>query len=236
MGKASVGHPSVAPQAMLLRAALITQVQLAALAMAAVSISPAQQLSQFSLLTSGFTTLLESVDPLMLMGELLAVLLIFSLFGAFKARAQALLPGYDDLVTLCQLRGVSIAEVFGLISFALGFVFFDAFVSLAEEDSLEAISYLFAVVILAAVILLVVAVDVHYYFLVSSISGGELTLRVLYTDLVNNALCLLRIFFCWVRYIFYDLQAELVDFAFHYTELGDELALEATHVEAQRSL
>jgi len=70
------------------------------------------------------------------------------------------------------------------------------------------------------------AADVQFYFLISSISGGELTLRILYTDIVNNALCLLRVFFCWIRYIFYDLQAELVDLAFHYTELGDEATLE----------
>lgn len=137
------------------------------------------------------------------------------------------MPGYDDVVTFCQVRGVSITEVFGLVTFALGFILFDMFVSLAEDDSLEALSYVFASVIVCAVVLLFLAADVQFYFLISSISGGELTLRILYTDVVNNGLCLLRVFFCWIRYIFYDLQAELVDLAFHYTELGDESALEA---------
>jgi len=107
----------------------------------------------------------------------------------------------------------------------VGFIVFDVFVTLAEDDVLEAISYVFAGIICLAVILLALAVDLQYYYLISSISGGEQTLRVLYTDIVNNILCLLRIFFCWIRYLFYDLQAELVDFSFHYTELAEEAML-----------
>jgi hypothetical protein len=42
------------------------------------------------------------------------------------------------------------------------------------------------------------------------------------TDVVTNVLCVLRVFFCWVRYIFYDLQVEAVDFAFHYTDATNE--------------
>lgn len=170
--------------------------------------------------------MLESVDLLLLGFELISATLLFSQLATFKGRLQKQLAGYDDVVTFCQVRGVSVTEVFGLVTFALGFIFFDMFVSLAEDDSLEALSYVFAAVIVCAVILLFLAADVQFYFLISSISGGELTLRILYTDVVNNGLCLLRVFFCWIRYIFYDLQAELVDLAFHYTELGDEAALE----------
>jgi len=169
---------------------------------------------------------LESTDLLLLIVELVSAVLLFAAMATFKGRQQKQLAGYDDIVTFCQLRGVSVAELFGLLTFALGFVFFDMFVSLAEDDSLESLSYIFASVIFCAVFLLFLATDVQFYFLVSSISGGELTLRTIYTDIVNNGLCLLRVFFCWVRYIFYDLQAELVDLAFHYTEFGDEFPLE----------
>lgn len=128
--------------------------------------------------------------------ELICVTLLFTQLATFKGRLQKQTLGYDDVITFCQLRGISVAEVFGLLTFALGFVFFDMFVSLAEDDSLEALSYVFASVIVCAVVLLFLAADVQFYFLISSISGGELTLRVLYTDLVNNVLCLLRVFFC----------------------------------------
>lgn len=145
-------------------------------------------------------------------------------FGASRLRGQV---GYDDLVTLCQHRGVSIAEVLTLTTAAVGLLAFDAFVTLAEDDTLEAVSYVFGCVIALAVLLLVLAIDLQYYYMVSAISGGEATLRLLYADLVNNGLCLLRVFFCWIRYLFYDLQAELVDFAFHYTETSEEQALES---------
>jgi len=78
----------------------------------------------------------------------------------------------------------------------VGYLVFDMFIIMAEDDLLEAVSYVFGGVILAALMLLALAVDVQYYYMISAISGGEATLRVLYTDLVNNGLCLLRVFFC----------------------------------------
>ena len=166
--------------------------------------------------------LLEAADVWLTFAEILAVSLGVALvasLGPARLRGQV---GYDDLVSLCQQRGVSAAEVLSLTTAALGLCLFDAFVTLAEDDALEAVSYVFGCVIALATLLLLLAVDVQYYYMVSSISGGELTLRLIYADLVNNALCLLRIFFCWVRYLFYDLQAELVDLSFHYTELAEE--------------
>lgn len=174
----------------------------------------------------GLGWVLESMDVCLLGFEVICAVFLFAQIATMKGRLQKQLLGYDDIVTFCQVRGVSVVEIFGLLTFALGFIFFDMFVSLAEDDSLEALSYVFATIIVCAVLLLFLAADVQFYFLISSISGGELTLRVLYTDIVNNALCLLRVFFCWIRYIFYDLQAELVDLAFHYTEFGDEASLE----------
>lgn len=165
---------------------------------------------------------LESCDVFLLIAELAIVCMLLGGFSFVLQRTGFRTHGYHDIVTLCQQRGVSMAEVFSLVSFMFGFILFDAFVTMAEDDALEAISYIFAAVVLLAVVLLGIAVDVQYYFLISSISGGEQTLRLLYTDTVNNVLCLLRIFFCWIRYLFYDLQAELVDFSFHYTELADE--------------
>ncbi len=144
----------------------------------------------------GFRQIVESLDILLLGFELLCAVLLFAQLATMKGRLQKQLVGYDDIVTFCQVRGISVTEIFGLLTFALGFVFFDMFVSLAEDDSLEALSYIFASVIVCAVVLLFLAADVQFYFLISSISGGELTLRILYTDIVNNGLCLLRIFFC----------------------------------------
>ena len=170
--------------------------------------------------------LVESADLWLLVAELAAVswgVMVVAVGGGLWLRSQV---GYDAMVTLCQQRGLSAAEVFSLVTFVVGYVVFDMFVIMAEDDMLEAVSYVFGGIIVAALALLALAVDVQYYFMISAISGGEATLRVFYTDIVNNGLCLLRVFFCWVRYLFYDLQAELVDFAFHYTETAEESVLE----------
>ncbi len=164
--------------------------------------------------------LLESLDPFLLIGELFLVLFLLSL-GSKVASYMGLTQGYGDIVSLCQVRSISLAEIFTLTTLSLGFILFDAFVTLSEDDVLEGISYVFLSIIGFAVALLFLAIDLQYYYLVSAISGGELTLRIIYNDILNNGLCLLRIFFCWVRYLFYDLQSELVDMAFHYTELAE---------------
>jgi len=160
------------------------------------SVQPGSTHESFHLSLQGFAWLFESADVFLLGFEVICATLLFAQLATLKGRLQKQMPGYDDVVTFCQVRGVSITEVFGLVTFALGFILFDMFVSLAEDDSLEALSYVFASVIVCAVALLFLAADVQFYFLISSISGGELTLRILYTDVVNNGLCLLRVFFC----------------------------------------
>lgn len=119
--------------------------------------------------------------------------LVVMIGGGLWLRSQV---GYDAIVTLCQQRGLSAAEIFSLTTFVLGYLVFDMFVIMAEDDMLEAVSYVFGGIIGSAVLLLVLAVDVQYYFMISAISGGEATLRIFYTDIVNNGLCLLRVFFC----------------------------------------
>ncbi len=161
-----------------------------------VSAQPGSSQESFRVSLQGLSWALESADVLLLGFEIVCASLLFAQLATLKGRLQKQMLGYDDVVTFCQVRGVSVTEVFGLVTFALGFILFDMFVSLAEDDSLEALSYVFASVIVCAVALLFLAADVQFYFLISSISGGELTLRILYTDVVNNGLCLLRVFFC----------------------------------------
>jgi hypothetical protein len=142
------------------------------------------------------SALIESCDVWLLVAELAAVswgVLIVMVGGGLWLRPQV---GYDAIVTLCQQRGLSAAEIFSLTTFVIGYLVFDMFVILAEDDVLEAVSYMFGGVICAALVLLALAVDVQYYFMISAISGGEATLRIFYADIVNNGLCLLRVFFC----------------------------------------
>jgi len=106
----------------------------------------------------------------------------------------------------------------------IGFIFFDIFVSFAEDDVFDTINYMILVFIILTFTFLLLAVDIQYFFMISN-AGGDFTLRVICFDLINNLLCALRVVFCWIRYIFYDLQVELVDMTFQYTDAVNELSL-----------
>jgi hypothetical protein len=53
---------------------------------------------------------------------------------------------------------------------------------------------------------------------ISAASGGEVWRKAALADALNVLLCALRIALCWARYIFYDIQVEVVDLALHYTD------------------
>jgi hypothetical protein len=185
-----------------------------------VSSNPSSSGIHFTQANSFFIKLLEVSDPVLLIAELVILLFLLSLTSKI-ASSSGITQAYGDIVSLCQTKSISLAEIFTLTTLSLGFIIFDSFVTLSEDDLLEGVSYLFLSIIVLAVFLLFIAIDLQYYYLVSAISGGELTMRIIYNDILNNGLCLLRIFFCWVRYLFYDLQSELVDLSFHYTELAE---------------
>lgn len=139
---------------------------------------------------------LDSLDPLFSGFELLFCLLLVCWVASFSNVHTVLQRSYADLVTWCQYRSISLAETFGLVSLFLGFIVFDTFVTLSEDDVFEGAGWIFSAIILSAVIFLLVGVDVQFVYLVCSISGAEPALRVIYNDFVNNVLCLLRVFLC----------------------------------------
>jgi hypothetical protein len=126
--------------------------------------------------------------------------------------------GYDDFVCFCQTNNISMTEFGALISVVLAFVFFDFFLAFTEEDPTEVFSVLFLALFLAGGFGLIFAFDLQYFYMVSSFGGANVIFEF-FNDLIANFLCFLRVFLCWIRFIFYDLQVEGLDFVFHY--LGD---------------
>lgn len=143
-----------------------------------------------------WAAVIEALDLWLVMSELLAVAIVCVTFSLTRVFMRCTQSGYDAVVTLCQARGISFAEVATVVTVLGGFIIFDFFVTLAEDDLLEAVSYAFALIIGLALGLLILAVDVQYYYTISAVSGGAATLRVIYTDVINNGLCVLRVFFC----------------------------------------
>lgn len=168
--------------------------------------------------------ILVSADPVLLLAELGAFAALAMGSARLLGQLGAAQPFYDDLVTLCKQRNISVAEVLGVLTLTLGFIVFDAVLALSEDDLFDNVGYVLLAVMAVAIALTVLGVDVQYFFMSSGASSGETTARLIYGDVLHNVLCLTRILFCWIRYLFYDLQGELVDVAFHFAETADASA------------
>jgi hypothetical protein len=165
-----------------------------------------------------------SIDPGLLILELAAlvcVLWVGPRRAAFRARRR---QGYDDFVLFCQTNALSLTEIGALATLSLGLVGFDFFLAFVEDDLTEIFGSLVLGLAIGGGLGLVVALDIQYFYTISALGGGN-ALLVAFNDLTANALCVLRIVLCWVRYLFYDFQVEALDWAFHYLEGGSEYAL-----------
>lgn len=168
---------------------------------------------------------IQSLDPLIILCEIFLVAVVcISLDKWLVSNSRQVF--YDDFITLCKYNNLSVTEIAVTLTLSVGFIFFDIFVSFAEEDVVDSLNYMILLFILLTFAFLIIAVDIQYFFMISN-TGGDLTLRVVLFDLINNLLGALRVFFCWIRYVFYDLQVELVDMAFQYTDSVNEISLSA---------
>jgi hypothetical protein len=169
--------------------------------------------------------LVVAYDPIMLALE--AFLLFFvgaPLARSLAARATQGSGAYQDFVAACKNAGISLTEVGVAVTLAAGLLVFDIFISLSEDDPTDTLGYGVLLLVGATFALWGLAVDVQAYYTLCCVGSGDLTTRVILTDMLNNGLCALRIFFCWIRYLFYDFQVEAVDLAFHYTDVANELS------------
>lgn len=169
--------------------------------------------------------LLREFDVALIGAELLVVAIALGLAPALRRLLRFGRVFYDDVVTFCAHNNLSLTELATFVSLAGGFIVFDLFVSVSEEDLADTLSYGLFILVIVLFAFLLLAVDLQYFYMVSSVSSGDLTTRTVVSDLVNNFLCALRIFFCWVRYVFYDLQVEFIDFTYHYTDTSNDILL-----------
>lgn len=168
--------------------------------------------------------LLLAWDPALLALEAFLVLVVAAPLGnALVQRTSQGGGAYQDFVAACKSSGLSVTEIGVGVTLAAGLLVFDLFLSLSEDDPTDALGYGVLILVVATFALWALAVDIQAYYTLSCVGAGDLTARVVLMDALNNALCALRIFFCWVRYLFYDFQVEAVDLAFHYTDVSNEL-------------
>ena len=169
--------------------------------------------------------LLLAYDPALLLLEAFLAFFVGAPLAASLARRATQGGGaYQDFVAACKSSGLSLTEIGVALSLGAGLLLFDVFISLSEDDPTDALGYGVLLLVIATFALWALAVDTQAYYTLCCVGSGDLTTRVVLTDALNNALCALRIFFCWVRYLFYDLQVEAVDLAFHYTDVANDLS------------
>jgi hypothetical protein len=113
---------------------------------------------------------------------------------------------------------ISACEVSLFISFGFMAFFLAAVSAVANDDFVDSAF----VVVLAFIVLTVLigsaCLSIFLAFGLSPASRGENLTRVLINDVQNIILCLLRVFLCWTRYIFYDAQVEFVDIALQHSD------------------
>lgn len=139
--------------------------------------------------------LFRDLDFLLIVVEILIFALALGLSPYLSGLTKTIRTFYDDLVSFCVYNNLSLTELATLLSLSGGFIIFDLFASVSEEDLADTMSYGLLVLVLLLFIFLFLAVDIQYFYMVSSVSSGDLTIRTVLSDLVNNFLCALRIFF-----------------------------------------
>lgn len=165
------------------------------------------------------------LDPLVLVGEATALALALAAGAAAPARLGRPKPAYAAVVAALAANNISVTEVASVATLVGTLAIFDVFVAASEDDVVDAAAYAVFGAVALALLALAVVIDVQYCYMVSGVGGSDPLLRVLAADVANNALCALRVFFCWVRYVFYDMQVELVDLSAHYTDPANEAAI-----------
>jgi hypothetical protein len=166
---------------------------------------------------SALTFVAYSLDILLLLAELFGVLAALALIAALL---PPLRPGalHADCLAFAQLVGLSLTELSVVLTGLLGFVALDLLAASTEDETADLIAVALLCLIAGTALGLLVATLLQTIAIFAHLGGAALT-RALLVDLLNFGLGLLRVAFCFVRYLFYDLQSEVMDLAFHGADL-----------------
>ena len=147
--------------------------------------------------TNVFTDAVLAFDPaLLLLEAFLAFFVGAPLVNSLSKRATQGSGAYQDFVAACKNSGLSLTEIGVAVTLAAGLLLFDIFISLSEDDPTDTLGYGILLLVIATFALWGLSVDVQAYYTLCCVGSGDLTTRVILTDMLNNFLCVLRIFFC----------------------------------------
>lgn len=178
-------------------------------------VSTYNQVTPFDVVLDVFSFTMNSIVT-----PIIALILVFlALQNIYFRYASNKFKASVNTITTLIVNLLSYYEVVVITTSFFFIIILKLVLSVTEEDSYD----LVALMILFFIVLLLISFYVSIgtiksYFLLNSNSSGEVKKRLLFNEFVNTFLCVLRIFLCLTRYIFYDLQVELVDMVLNYTE------------------
>ena len=192
------------------------------------SLISASKFEVFALITDSIDLILDlayQLDVCLILFEVLVLSLIFILIFGNISKFIVMTKFYDNIVNLLKYNNISMLEMSITCTLFLVFNIFDISLSFTEDDSLDTFFYLILIFIITMFFFISIGMDIQYYYSMSNSSNGDVSLRLLFSDILNNFLGILRIFLCWIRYILYDLQVEMIDFPLHYVDYTNEVYL-----------
>lgn len=135
-------------------------------------------------------------DFFLIIVELFLFMLIFSFVLTDLISFFTSSKFYDSVVNFFTKNSISFLEVSIVCTIYLSFFLFDLFVSFSEDDSTDTLFYLIIIFIVLMFFFLSIAIDIQYFYMMSNSSNGDVTIRLLFFDILNNFLGILRIFLC----------------------------------------
>ena len=163
------------------------------------SLISASKFEVFALITDSIDLILDlayQLDVCLILFEVLVLSLIFILIFGNISKFIVMTKFYDNIVNLPKYNNISMLEMSITCTLFLVFNIFDISLSFTEDDSLDTFFYLILIFIITMFFFISIGMDIQYYYSMSNSSNGDVSLRLLFSDILNNFLGILRIFLC----------------------------------------
>lgn len=135
-------------------------------------------------------------DFFLIICELLLILTLFLLLFNKISNFFLTTKFYDNILNFFKYNNISFLEISITCTLFISFYIFDIFLSFSEDDFSDTLFYLILLFIFLMFFFLSIAIDIQYFYSMSNVSNGDVSLRLLFFDILNNFLGVLRIFLC----------------------------------------
>lgn len=143
-----------------------------------------------------FSDFLFHIDLFLIIIEILLILFLFLLLFNKVSNFFITTKFYDNILNFFKYNNISFLEISITCTLFVSFYIFDIFLSFSEDDFSDTFFYLILIFIVLMFFFLSIAMDIQYFYSMSNTSNGDMSIRLLFFDILNNFLGILRIFLC----------------------------------------